>query len=465
MMFAHSPFRLALNCLSRAPFFRLAHLCLVGCTTAFLPALEIAQAEPVQQSPSSADVSEYSLDAALKRALAENFQVAEAQKELEKQESLVTNIRGKLLPQLGATGAYNKTDTGLIPSVGGRSFGNATTWNGGVELSQSLYSGGSGINALHKQQLLADAAELGVRAIKQSVTYQTKKAFFDVLLARRTIDVQEQLVRLREETLSSEKNKFEAGTISNFEVLRAEVALANSQTPLIQSKNSLNLAEEELKRVLALSDDKIAVTGNLERESLPVATIDEARAIALKNRPDLEQVTLLVKAQERGVRVQLAEYLPKITAYSNYTYRNNPFGGAGTLDGWQVGVRGTWNLFDSFSREGAVNAAKADQHLAEIDRERLTQEIAIEVSQAMLSWAEAQQLLAASQQVVTQAAESERLARARLEVGAATQLDVLDSQVQLTEARTNEIKALHKLNLTKAAIERAVGGFEVTSRR
>jgi len=404
-------------------------------------------------------VVEYNLDSALKRALAENFQVAEAQKELEKQQSLVTNVRGKILPQLGATGAYNKTDTGLIPSVGGRAFGNATTWNGGVELSQSLFSGGSGINSLRKQQLLADAAELGVRTIKQAVIYQTKKTFFDVLLARRTIEVQEQLVRLREETLSSERNKFEAGTISNFEVLRAEVALANSRTPLIQAKNALNIAEEELKRVLALSDSSLKISGNLDKDSLPITTIDEARAVAKKNRPDLQQLSLLVEAQERGVDVQLAEYLPKITAYSNYTYRNNPFGESGTLDGWQVGVRGTWNIFDSFAREGAVNAAKSDRKLAQIDSERLSQDIAVEVSQAMLSWSEAQQLLDASQQVVTQAAESERLARARLEVGATTQLDLLDSQVQLTEARTNEIKALHKLNVTKATIERAVGGF------
>lgn len=417
-----------------------------------------AYATPAPPSPSAA-ADQYTLAAALERALSHNFQVTEAQKELEKQQQLAQNTRGKLLPQLGATGSYAKTDTGLIPSVGDRAFGNATNWNGGVELSQPLFSGGSGINAFRKQQLIADAAALGVAAIKQKVSYETKRAFFDVLLARRTIEVQEQMVRLREETLTSEKNKFEAGTISHFEVLRAEVALANSQTPLIQAKNALSVSEEELKRVLALPWGPIAVEGTLGKDTLPLTTIDEARAAALKRRPDLQQLDLLVKSRERGVEVQLAEYLPKITAYSNYTHRNNPFGGGGTLDGWQVGVRGTWNIFDSFAREGAVAAARTDQNLAQIDLDRLRQEIGVEVSQALLSWAEAQQLLAASQQVVTQAAESERLARARLEVGAATQLDVLDAQVQLTEARTNEIKALHKLNLTKAAIERAVGGF------
>jgi outer membrane protein TolC len=204
----------------------------------------------------------------------------------------------------------------------------------------------------------------------------------------------------------------------------------------------------------------LEIEGTLARDTLPLTSIDDARSAALIRRPDLRQLQLLVDAQKRGVRVQLAEYLPKITAYSNYTYRNNPFGGSGTLEGWQVGVRGTWNIFDSFTREGAVAAARTDHQIAEIDQERLQQEIAVEVAQAMLSWAEAEQLLNASQQVVTQAAESERLARARLEVGAATQLDVLDAQVQLTEARTTEITALHKLNLTKATIERAVGGFE-----
>ena len=390
-----------------------------------------AHAKPADDTAPDS-VEQYTISSALERALSHNFQVTEAEKELEKQQQLAQNIRGKLLPQLGATGSYNKTDTGLIPSVGDRAFGNAMNWNGAVELSQQIFSGGSGINAYRKQQLVADAAELGVKTIKQKVIYETKKAFFDVLLARRTIEVQEQLIRLREETLASEKSKFEAGTISHFEVLRAEVALANSRTPLIQANNALSLSEEELKRVLVLPLGPINVEGKLETDTLPITTIDQARAAALERRPDLQQLDLLVKSRERGVEVQLAEYLPKITAYSNYTYRNNPFGGSGTLDGWQVGVRGTWNIFDSFAREGAVAAARSDQQLAQIDLDRLRQEMAIEVSQAMLSWTEAQQLLAASQQVVTQAAESERLARARLEVGAATQLDVLDAQVQLT---------------------------------
>ncbi len=420
----------------------------------------IATAESIPSPTPSPLEAPYTLDGALERALKSNFQVTEAEKELEKQQHTVTNIRGKLLPQLGATGSYTKTDTGLIPSVGNRAFGNATNWNGGVELSQSLYSGGSGLNALRKQELLAEAASWGLRTIRQRVTFEAKKAFFDVLLAKRTIEVQEQLVKLREQTLESERNKFAAGTISNFEVLRAEVALANSRTPLIQATNTLSLSREELKRVLALPVGALEVEGTLARDSLPLTSIDEARAAALSRRPDLRQLQLLVDAQKKGVRVQLAEYLPKITAYSNYTYRNNPFGESGTLEGWQVGLRGTWNIFDSFTREGAVAAARTDHQLAEIDQERLQQEIGVEVAQAMLSWAEAEQLLNASQQVVTQAAESERLARARLEVGAATQLDVLDAQVQLTEARTNEITALHKLNLTKAAIERAVGGFE-----
>jgi outer membrane protein TolC len=310
-----------------------------------------------------------------------------------------------------------------------------------------------------KQRLITQAAGLGLESIKQRVRFETKKTFFDLLLARKTVEVQEQLVRLREETLASERNKFEAGTISNFEVLRAEVALANSRTPLIQSKNNLDLSKEELKRVLSLRDEDIIVEGELSVDTLPTDDIKEAREIAVKNRPDLKQLRLLVKSREQGIKVQLAEYLPKITAYSNYTVRNNPFGGSGTLDGWQVGVRGTWNIFDSFAREGAVGAARSDKALAEINLERLEQEVGIEVSQAMLSWIEAQQLVKASKQVVNQAAESERLARARLEVGAATQLDVLDAQVQLTEARTNEIKALHQLNVTKAAIERSVGGF------
>ena len=67
------------------------------------------------------------------------------------------------------------------------------------------------------------------------------------------------------------------------------------------------------------------------------------------------------------------------------------------------------------------------------------------------------ELVEASKKVVTEAAEALRLATAREEVGAAIQLDVLQTQVSLAEAETNQIEASYEYYVALAELARATG--------
>ena len=83
--------------------------------------------------------------------------------------------------------------------------------------------------------------------------------------------------------------------------------------------------------------------------------------------------------------------------------------------------------------------------------------IDVEVRRALSSLQEATELADASQKVVAQAEESLRLANARYSAGTATQLDVLQSQVDLTTARTNQIQAYYSYNIAVARVRKAIG--------
>jgi outer membrane protein TolC len=79
------------------------------------------------------------------------------------------------------------------------------------------------------------------------------------------------------------------------------------------------------------------------------------------------------------------------------------------------------------------------------------------VRRALSRLQQALELVSASQQVVVEAEESLRLARAREEVGAAIQLDVLQGQLSLTEAETNQIEASYEYYVALAELGRATG--------
>ena len=83
----------------------------------------------------------------------------------------------------------------------------------------------------------------------------------------------------------------------------------------------------------------------------------------------------------------------------------------------------------------------------------------MDVRRAHSSLEEADERVKASRKVVERAEESLRLAQSRFRAGVSTQLDLLATQVALTEARTNEVQALYDYNVVLARFKRSLGQF------
>jgi outer membrane protein TolC len=104
-----------------------------------------------------------------------------------------------------------------------------------------------------------------------------------------------------------------------------------------------------------------------------------------------------------------------------------------------------------------VRSARSQATQARLSLQEQELAIDVEVRRAFASWQQAVELVAASSKVVEQATEALRLPRARLDVGAATQLDVLQAQVALTEAGNNKVQSLYAYNAAVAQLRKAMG--------
>jgi outer membrane protein TolC len=79
------------------------------------------------------------------------------------------------------------------------------------------------------------------------------------------------------------------------------------------------------------------------------------------------------------------------------------------------------------------------------------------VRTAYSTFIEAREVLESQEKVQEEAEEALRLARARADAGTGTQLDVLDAETSLTQARTTQVQALHDYAVARARLERATG--------
>jgi outer membrane protein TolC len=321
-------------------------------------------------------------------------------------------------------------------------------------------------SSVKSAQLAREAAMLELEGIINQQLLLVRTQFDTVLLAKERIKVQEGSLNLLEQQLKDAKNRFEAGTTSNFEVLRAEVALANGQPPLIQARNDHRIAIEQLRQQMGFVAGREAnspkapeFVGTLEVGQPVTFQLPDALAAAHANRPELQQLAKLENAGEQNIKSNRAGYLPEVDLVGGYTVVRSPFSMAwdNRRDGWAAGLQAQWNIFDGRATAGRVMQARSQLEQAKLSLAATTLAIEVQVRQAYSSLVEATELLQASSKTVEQAEEALRLANVRYGAGSATQLDVLTSQVSLTEARLNQLQAYYGYNVALATMRQSIG--------
>ncbi len=465
------------------------------------------------------------LDEAVQLALRQNPQIEKSRQEIERTRGVVIEVRAQALPQVSSTATYNQQDPALLEGsfggggsssmlgggaagvdgtaqgelAAGQQQGGSTatdtnqpgadqsggaanfeqgeaqggqqggsfsvqdkSWRVAFEVRQVIYAGGQVRAALKIAKFTGDSAYFQLRDTVDQVIATTRTQFYTILLNRQLIEVQRQSVALLEDELEDQRNRFEAGTVPKFNVLRAEVELANQRPVLIRARNDYVVAQLRLAKTLAIDYDRtvagrppIEAVGALESASV-VPPLAAALAVAVERRPFLKVQRQQMLIEVQRIKVAIAGYKPRVSANGGYEFRNSRFSDdlTETVNGWFFGVTGTWDIFDGFETYGQVKQAKARLESAKVNYEDSTQQVALEVQQVWYQLQEAVETIESQQKNVEQATEALRLARERLDAGAGTQLDVLDARVALTRARVTELQARFDYNSARAEFDR-----------
>ncbi len=408
---------------------------------------------------------------AINIALKQNPAILRAQKDLETSHGVVLETRAIAIPRVQFTGSYSAVANSDLDAFSfgfagtNISFGNAQTWNTRIRIVQSLYQGGRIASSIRTARLLGEQAVLNFQTTVTDTILTVQTAYYDVLVNLQQIAVQEASVQLLTRELTETTRRFNAGTVPRFNVLRAEVELANARPKLIRARNAYRIAKNNLANVLGFNAGKdqpddvpLILAGKLEAEPLE---IDLSRAItsALERRTELAALRKTQALRQEDIVNARAGYKPSLEAYAGYDAHNSVFSSdiSTELHGWIAGVQMNWDIFDGLRTRGKVMQARAQHEKAEIEVEDAIRRIELEVRTALFNFREADEVLKSQEKVVEQGEEALRLANARAEAGTATQLDVLSAQTALTEARTTQIQALHDYAVARASLERAIG--------
>ena len=407
-----------------------------------------------------------SLPDALNTALLQNATILKAKNDLEASQGLVIETRAVALPHVSASGNYKATDPAAVETFGTINQP-VENWSAGIKIEQIIYDGGRNIAALKSAGTTKKQSLAIYQTAVADTLLQVRLAYYDVLLAAQQVVVREASVKLLEKEREEQQYRLDAGTVPKFNLLRAEVAVANERPALIQARNRYRISKNNLANLLGYDlpreiweDIPLNLTDGFNTAPLVVNLPDVIQQALLK-RTELEALRRTVDLQKLNVVAARSGYQPVVSLFAGYDWFNARFTPPVSLDhdlhGWTAGAQLQWNIFDGGATYGRVKQAKAQLEKSKTELTDQQRQLELGVRTTYSDLMQARETLDSQAKVQEQADEALREAKARAEAGTSTQLDVLNSETALTQARTTQITAEHDYAAARARFERAIG--------
>ena len=250
--------------------------------------------------------------------------------------------------------------------------------------------------------------------------------------------------------------QYNVGIVARADVLRSEVELANAKQDLISAENGYDVAEATLNNIIGTPLSTTLVL----KDTLQYVPYDNDMAYCLayseEHRPELKQAEYGVDAAEAALVVARSGHMPKVSLNASNSWASENWPGDDNEE-WQVGVTASMNIFDSGVTWSKIHAAQENLAKAKETQRQVKDAVELEVRTDYLGMREAEKRISTTQVAVAQAEEDYHIAVVRYQAGVGTNIDVMDAQVALTEAKTNYVKALYDYNTSKAALNTSMG--------
>ena len=328
-----------------------------------------------------------------------------------------------------------------------------------LSFSLPLFTGGRLTSGFKQAKYNLLSTEEAVRQSSHLTLFNTKRAFYGVLLAQEFVRVAEEAVEVAEKHFQNVKSLYEVGMASKFDLLRSEVQVANLKPQLIRARNNLKIAELGLKILLGIDlSQPIELKGDMTFQPYK-PELEECLSRALQNRPEISQVSYQKQMAGEMVKLARATRLPSLAVLGTYNFWADQFNFQ--KDNWQnyytVNLVLTVPLFNGFAASAQMAQSKAMIRELELTQKGLEETIRFEVRQAILNLQQARESLLSQEKNVEQAQESLRIAELNFSEGMVTTLDVSSAQAALSQAKTNYSQALYDYVVSLAELDRAMG--------
>ncbi|MGB2926915.1 MAG: TolC family protein [Limnothrix sp.] len=409
------------------------------------------------------------LEETIALALENNETLREAQLNVDRTEFQLREAIAAEYPTVTNQTTLSRADTTsgeLQAEAIGRDDSDATSsLSSRLEVSYDVYTGGRRSNQIDAAETQLRITELEVDRITEETRLNAATTYYDLQGADSQAAIEESAIDNANQSLRDAQLLENAGLGTKFDVLRAQVELANAEQRLTRAYANQRTIRRRLAQLLSLDPnldprtaDEIAIAGQWG------LTLEESILLALQQREELRQQLLQREIDGYQKQIALANIRPQVSVFANYDLLEVFDDDLSVADGFSLGARMQWNIFDGGAAAARADQEDVDQAIAEnrfIDQRN---QIRLAVETAYYDYAANRRNIETATLAVSLAEESLRLARIRFTAGVGTQTDVIAAQTELTTAQNNLLQTVTDYNRAYAQLKREVSvGEELES--
>jgi outer membrane protein TolC len=308
------------------------------------------------------------------------------------------------------------------------------------------------------------AARLSADAEGLQAASDGKIAYFNWVRARGGVVVAAEAVEQARAHVDDAKKAFGVGLASKADVFRIEAQLAAAQQAVAEAQAFSAVAEEQMRIVVGAPADKPLEIGSDVLHDVPAPPGDTLQALqeqALTRRLEIRSLDETIYSLKKVETLTKAGYAPRLDAFADATYANpnqRVFPSSQTWTGtWDLGLRLSWTINDSFSTIGAAAEARARAASVTEQKGALRDGLRLEVASAYADLVKSTPTIEAADRGLVAAEEGLRVRRELFRNGKATSSELVDAEAELTRARLSRLNARIGLLVARAKLDHATG--------
>ena len=362
-------------------------------------------------------------------------------------------------PVMGADGLPLFKQYAFLPDIE-LALGLRNVYSVGVMLEQPVYMGGKVRSAFKMASIGKEMAELNVHSSRAQVLTESDKAYWQYVRVKEQLKSAEKYLEVVSELVKNVTDAIETGMASQNDLLKAQVKQNEAELLVSKANNGVALSRMNLCRVIGVDlYSQVDVNDSLCAEST-LNLLDMGNDITA--RPEYNLLEKQVELKSKEVALTRADFLPQLGVSASYAY-----GDGISLNGESDGVASfaavaslKIPIYHWGEGRNKVKAVKAEQEMARLQQEELSQMMQLEVAKTRFNVEDAAARVKMTEKSLSQAEENLQVSRNRYEVGMETITNYMEAQAQWQKAWSDAIDARAELRLSETYYLKATGKLQ-----